>query len=166
MSEYIPGWVWALFGLGSPVQELINRWIPERLRPLFLWGIAGVIVLVVILATPLDWDAFNLQIALVYAALTSGWAMSKIIAPPVSVSTAALRSIAIAGALGALAFAFRAHAQVDTTGIVVDLVPEGGTPNTIFRSIGGFFAAQLLSFLGAALVQWIGKDRGNLFKRR
>jgi len=164
MSEYIPGWVWTLFGLGSPVQELINRWIPERLRPLFLWGVAGAIVMVVILATPLDWDAFNLQIALVYAALTSGWAMSKVVAPPVSVSQAAVRSFLIAGALGALAFAFRAHAQDSTAVAIVPEAPGGPSAN-IFRSVGGFFVAQLVSFLGAVLVQWIGKARGNVLNR-
>jgi hypothetical protein len=167
MSEYIPGWVFLLFGLGSPVQEFINRWVPERLRPLLLWGVAFGIVAVVIILTPLDWDALNLQLALVYAALTSGWAMSNLVKPPLRASAVALRSVLIMGAVVGLGLAAQAAwAQVDSLATPIP-VPELQAPSdTLFPSMRSFIVAQILAFVGATLTRWFGRDREGSLRAR
>jgi hypothetical protein len=169
MNEYIPGWVFLLFGLGSPVQEFINRWVPERLRPVLLWGVAFGIVLAVVLITPLDWDAFNLQLALVYAALTSGWAMSNLVKPPLRPSAVAVRSVLIMGAVVGLALAARAAwAQVDSLGAGVPIpVPDlQATSDTIFPGMRSFIVAQILAFVGATLTRWFGRAREGSLRAR
>ena len=169
MSEHIPQWLLLLFGLGSPAQEFLNRWIPERFRPLALWAVAGAIVVVAIVATPLDWDALHVQIALVYAALASGWAMSRVVAPPLSIAKAAGRATMIALALaGTALLVSHGWAQIDSALIVpipqeAVTVPEvsagPAAPQAPAAAIAGFLWAQVSAFIGAALVRWISKAR-------
>lgn len=160
MSEHIPTWVWALFGLGSPVQELINRWIPaERFRSLLLWAVAAGIVAGAVLLTPLDWGAFNMQLILVYAALTSGWALSNIVKPPLPGGKAVLRVLLIGGTLAGMAWGAHALAQDSTLVDTVLPEPAAAAGDHLFTGTRSFLVAQLFSFLGAVLTRWFGKAR-------
>jgi hypothetical protein len=157
MSEHIPWWVFGLFGLGSPVQALLNRWIPERIRPLILWAVAAGIVVAAVLATPLDWGDCHVQLALVYAALTSGWAMSKVIAPPVRIGTAVAKALMVLVPLVGLGFALTgiARAQFDSLVVIEPAAPE----REAIVNIAGFIWAQVAAFIGASLTRWLGKKR-------
>jgi len=162
MSEHIPQWLLAFFVAGSPVQEFLNRWIPERFRPVILWVVAAGIVAVAVVSTPLGWADLLPQITLVYAALASGWAMSQVIAPPLPAGVAAARAVLIVGVLAGLAIFLPGivaaqwdSVTAETPVALADPATGAGTAENIVR----FVWAQLSAFIGASFVRWLGRKR-------
>lgn len=149
----IPTWLFAV--IGSPLQELINSKVPERFRPLSLWGVAALILVAAILITPLGGSDFIIQLPLVYAALTSGWAMSRVVARPSG--DAVRRGVPLLLLLAGGALAASAWAQADSTGFY----PEESTPQAVspVATIATFMWTQLAAFIGSVLTRWLSPAR-------
>jgi hypothetical protein len=155
MSDLIPTWLFAV--IGSPLQELINTKVPERFRPLSLWGVAAAVLLVAIVLTPLGSGAFVAQLPLVYAALTSGWAMSRMVARPMSLDAGVRRAVPIMLAL--LGFALTATALAQDSLLASPQSDHALPSASPVATVVAFAWTQFAAFIGSVLVRWLSPAR-------
>jgi hypothetical protein len=109
------------------------------------------VLLAAILITPLGGADFWVQLPLVYAALTSGWAMSLLLARR---SDAVRRGLPLFLLLLGTAVASSVWAQADSLAI-----PEGMPEASPVATISTFLWTQLAAFLGAVLTRWFSPAR-------